>query len=357
MDYEIYLKKELDKTVFIEIKEDLIVNMQNGLKLSKGYYPVMPEDIVELSKKGAENLNFNMLIKGMIYVIACDKRFKDRDAYIDLLKNIEGIENFIVMNIEKYKESDLKKALIYNEALFQINHKKEAGLNRVNLIIKISEGNNNFLEKEIVKSLEDLLEIDDTFAPVHYYLGEYYTGKDNNIALYHLRRAEADESLKEEAGKTLRKLEEVMKYDQMVELVKEGKGYEALGFLIKYSLQHEDDLDAKYYTAMALRQTGRYEQAIVLLEELIDEAERAEVYSEIGLCYALLKNFEQAIIYLKKGLKITPDDAGIISNLCACKYYNGDIEEALEIASLGKRLRPDDEIIGQWFDRIKSEVQ
>lgn len=358
MDFQSYLKTEIEKSVFIEISRDLTLNIKGNPVLKRGDYPILPEDIVTFAKEGIENLPTLAIIKAMLYIIACDPDFKYSKDYKNILSSIDGIEHYIIMEIEKNKETNTKKAVIFATALIRLNPKKEFQYNRILLIMKLYDKTNlEFLEDEIVASLEKLKEDFPKYTLADFHLGEYYLNKDIDKAKIYLRRCLEDPTTSEEASILLEKMKNVEEYDKAVDLVKEGQGLEALKILIPYIEDNPERLDAQYFAAVAYRQIGNHHKALMYLNELLTiGGERLEVYSEIALNLAALGDFEGALVYFKKALKIMPDDAGIICNIGVCHLNLGEIEEARRAFELSSRLNPKDEIPKMWLERLKNII-
>ncbi len=86
-------------------------------------------------------------------------------------------------------------------------------------------------------------------------------------------------------------------------------------------LDGDDDYDALFTYALALKREGRYEDAIALNEKLLRERPDARVYVNLGNCYIGLYNFEEsrksylgkAFGYYTKALNVRP---------VASAYYN-----------------------------------
>lgn len=354
LDYILYLKKEIEKIIFIEIKKDIKLSLKEDIILERGEYPVLSGDLIDMAKKGTESISPLSIIKGIIYIIGCDKEFKYNDKYIKFLKSIPDINSFIIMEIEKNKEKNIKEALIYTEALCTLFPKKEYEMNRVYILMKLYDNTNyKFLEDEIVSSLKRLCEAYPDYALPHFHLGQYYLDKDIYLSKIHLNKCITDPKTRDESLELLKKIRTVEEYDRAVELVKEGNGDKALETLLNYIKYNPDNLDAKYFTSVALRQSGRYMDAIEYLNELLAHGELPEVYNEIGLNFASLMDFQSAIEYFKKSLKIKPDDSGIICNIGVCHLNLGQLDEAISAFKLAARINPKDEIAKQWLNRIK----
>lgn len=355
MDYNLYMRTEIEKTLFIEIKEDLTLNIEGAPVLKKGEYPVLSEDLINNAISNIDSLTPDMLIKGMLHLIACDPSFRYNDQYIEFVKNIPELKNYIIMHINNNKNNNLKKSIVYTSALVKLYAEKEFMYNKVLLLMQHYENTGlAFLEEEIIENLNRLDREFPYYTPPLYHLGEYYLNKDLDISKIYLRRClEGDNGeIAEKAEELLNRIKSVDKFDEAVDLIKTGQGLEALKILIPICIKDPENFDAKFYSAVAYRQTENYTKALLYLDELTALAERSEVYSEIALNLAELGDYKTSLLNLKKALKITPDDAGIISNIGVCQLNLGDFEEALKTFELVHRLDPQDDIAMNWIEQI-----
>lgn len=353
MNYELYLKREIEKTVFIETNRDLGVNIKGSPVLKKGEYPLLPQDIVGFAQKGLEGVPGDAIINGMIYIIACDPNFKYNNIYIEFLKSIEGIKNYLILNIEKYKNEDIKKAVIFATALLEVNSDKKYEMNRCFLLMELYEKTGlESIGGEILKSLEKLLAEYPDFVEPNYYLGEYYLDKDMDKAKFYLRKCINDPNIHDKATELLERIYSIENYDNAVDMVKAGNGQEALKILIPYIENNPENLDAQYYTAIAYRQLGDPYKALDYLDNLLNYGETLEVFSEIGLNLASLNDYEAALEYFKKALKIMPSDSGIICNIGVCHLGLGQKEEAKHAFELAFRINPKDDIAKEWINKL-----
>lgn len=355
MDYKSYISSELEKLLFIEITKGITLNVKGNPILKEGEYPLLYDAVVNLAQKGMEGISAPDLIDGMLYIVACDPEFKYNKEYIELLKSIEGIESYIIMNIEKNKKDNMKKAIIFATALTEIVPRKDFGMNRVSLLLKLYEDTGlEYIKDEILKSLNKLTEEYPEYPLPHYHLGEYYLSIDMDRAKFHLRKCVDDPITSNEALELLERIKNIEDYDKAVELVREGQGYEALRTLVPYIEENHENLDAIYYTAVAYRQIENFQKALIYLNELLEiGGERLEVYSEMGLNLACLGDFNTALDYFKKALKIMPDESGIICNIGVCYLNLGDISEAKKAFELANRINPKDEIAREWMEKLR----
>lgn len=356
MDYITYLKKEIEKTIFIQIKKDINLNIKGNPILKAGDYPILPEDVFYIAQNNIDSIPADAIIRGMIYLTACDREFKLNNKYISFLKSFEGIESYIIMEIEKNKKDELKKSIIYASTLCELKNTKENNMNRIYLLMEhFNRTGLTFLEEEIIKSLQDLRVKYPDYGPSNYHLGEYYLNKDMDLAKLYLRKSLDDPKTQDMAIEILEKIRVTEEYDRAVEMVKAGQGEEALKILIPYCQMRPDNLDAKYYTAVSYRQLGDNYNAMLYLKELTEIAERPEVYNEIGLNLAELGEFEASKEYFKRALKIKPDDSSIICNIGVCELNLGETDEAKKAFELASRINPEDEVAINWLTELEEE--
>ncbi|SEF56220.1 Tetratricopeptide repeat-containing protein [Caloramator fervidus] len=353
MDYKEHFKKEVQNFIFVELEKPLVISLNNVvINLPKGDYPVDFKELINVAK---ENKDFTAqsIINGMIFVLGADSSFPYLENYINILKKIPNIESYIIFQIEENKNKDIKKAIIYTSALIKLNPKKEFQMNRIYLLMDYYQKTNlSFLEAEIIESLKNLLKQYPEYEPANFYIAEYYLDKDIDLAKYHLRYCLSSEKYRQKAEEYLKKIEAVENYDKAVSLLKEGYPKEALKILIPYIESNPQNLDAKYYIAVAYREIGNYQKALLYLNELLNILETPEVDNEIGLNLAFLGYFEKAIEYFKKALKFKPSEVSILSNIGVCYFNLNDFENAKKYFKLALDKKPDDEVCKEWIRRL-----
>jgi len=353
MDFHQYIKNELDNILFVEIGRD--ITFANGKRIEKGEYPISSSDIIKVAKNGHGEIPVTFLINGMVYVLGCDEKFKYNQNYIEKLKSIDGIENYLILEIEKSAKDNKKRALIYASTLCILNPNKSNLYNRCVILMNIyDETKQDFFVPEIVESLKKITENYPGFIPANFNLGKYYTSKDLDMAKHYLSKCKHDKDYGEESVKILKEIDAVENYDNAVAMVKQGHGAQALKYLITYCNDNPDDPNAKFYTAIALRQSGNFEDALVYLKDLINYGRTANVLSEIALNLASLKKFGPALKYFGEALKIAPDDEAIICNIAVCYLNLGMFDEAKTNFEKAFSLNPDDKIAEEWLNKLKN---
>lgn len=353
MDYDGFLKLEIEKTIYIEFKKDVTFNSDINLVLPAGFYPVLPKDMVGIAREGSGNIPLQAIIDGMLYMIACDREFKYNQSYIESLKKIDNIRNYIIMKIEKNRKDCQKAAIIYAAALSIIYPSRKNDLNMIYELVKYSKVNpSGFIDEEIKYSLERAIRDYPDYTPTCLYLAEYYINSDRDRAKMLLNRALNNPESNARASELLEKIRKVEDYDRAVELVKQGRGHEALETLQGVLENNKENPDVRYYTSVALRQSGDYEGALKMLQELVKNCALPEVLSEEGLNYAFIGNFEKALKSFKQALEMKPKDPEILCNIGVCRLNLGQLEEAREAINKAHSLNPNDEIINKWLNQL-----
>lgn len=352
MDFVGYLKKELDNILFLEIARD--IKDKDRVILQKGEYPVHSRDMVSLAKGEKENIPISFFINGMAYVLSCDLSFKYRDFYIDCLKNLKEAKSYLIMQIEKSKTNNTKEALIFARALCIVYPNKEYIMNQIYLLMSLYEKTGyKFLEEEIIYELKNLSKDYPDYAAPYFFLGEYYLDKDIAMSKMYFSNCLKDDKFKNKAMEYINKIDITEEYDRAVDKIKKGEGSKVIDVLNRYLEIYPNDMNGKYYLAMAKRQSEDYEDAISILYELLSYGELPEIYNEMGLNYACINRFDKALEYFKKSLKIKPDNSDIICNIGVCHYYLEDFDEAKKAFDLCLRLNPKDDVAKLWLEKCR----
>lgn len=92
---------------------------------------------------------------------------------------------------------------------------------------------------------------------------------------------------------------------------------------------------------LRMRETLRAQEYLAKAVEL--NAASAEAYDELGLCFALKQDYEQAEASFKQALTIAPEDFGALSRLGAVCLQRGRRAEALAYLRRAREQRPADQ--------------
>ncbi|CDF57714.1 tetratricopeptide repeat protein [Thermobrachium celere] len=355
MKYIDYIKKEVERLLFIETNKDLTFKIKNSFVLKKGEYPINVDNLKDMALNGTFNINLSYILDGIITILGVDENFKYKDDYFSILKSIQGIESYIISQIEANREKNIKKSLIYANTLIKLSPKESNLINRIYLLFDIQQKTGLDFKDEIEKSLKEVLDINPDNPTANYNLALLYLNNDNDLAKYHLRKCLQSPTTKNEAQELLEKIEIVESFDKAVDLIKSQQYRQALAILIPLIEQQPENLNAIYYTALCYRNLNANQKALYYLNMLKGCPERPEVFVEIGLNLASLGYFEEALKNFKDALKLKPNDSTIICNIGVCYYYLGQNDKAKEAFELSLRLNKDDEVTKKWLELLKED--
>ncbi len=117
--------------------------------------------------------------------------------------------------------------------------------------------------------------------------------------------------------------------------------------------EFEDNPLMYYYLAIAYRKLENYEKAIYYLTESIQrESGILEVIVELGVNYACLEDFEEAIKYFKKAFEVSRE-VEICTNIIMCYINLNKLEDAKLHLEIAKNLKPEDEIVLELEQMLK----
>lgn len=70
-------------------------------------------------------------------------------------------------------------------------------------------------------------------------------------------------------------------------------------------------------------------KAAPLLEKLKTDPNNADLLNQAGKIYKATHQFQDAISYFDRALKVDPKNVAVRTDMAACIYYNGDVEGAI----------------------------
>ena len=87
-----------------------------------------------------------------------------------------------------------------------------------------------------------------------------------------------------------------------------------------------------FQKGVTAKDKGKYNDAIALLEKAMEYTpDDPRIYSGIGLCYSMMKDYPSAIEFYEKSLDIKPKDPRTMVGLAMVYDQQGDIERAKEL--------------------------
>ena len=352
MDYKVKIKEKLGKLLFLEMnkdgfKENIGIPSYVTFKNNDLYLPISSEYISSNinNEIKIKNLPIYYFIEGMFIAIGSDENLRFNDDYeliLDYIKDTEScIKSLISKRIDEKRYLDaylllkgyytyskdlevMKKILLVGEAI----REEEKGFKDILLEdidycisnkLKIAEA---YLYKAII------LKDDGDFKGAKVLINEYFNngGKVTNIS----------------------------DYENAVELLEENPA-KSIEILLRLGEEFKENPLIYYYLGIAFRKLENYHKAIYYLKESIKrESGILEVIVELGLNYACIGEFEEAIKYFKKAFEASRD-VEICTNIIMCYLNINDLENAKLHLEIAKNLNSEDEIVKQLDAMISKE--
>lgn len=351
MDIKAYFAEKLSKVMFLKIKKEVLSKMFNYNCDELVYLPINASRIADRANsdtKGKNNLEeipVSFFIEGMFYVIGADSNFKYAPYYIDILTNMQGSTDCIKGLIYKEIESsNYEEAYINLKGLKEIEKTCEIYDKILFLCDELRKKHSIFKEEELLliseaKCLEDyatpficeayICAEDKDYEGAYFNLNNYIAKGGNETA---------------EITEFKHNLKNLLSYDKGKELLYEDPE-EALKCLIPLMDEFGDDPYLFFYIAVGYRILENCEKAIYYLNEsLAIDNNIVEVVNELGINYAMLGEYDKAILYLKKGFEITKS-VEMCTNIIMCYLNKGDNLNAKNHYELAKKLDPKDEVV------------
>lgn len=351
MDYNSKFKEKLATLLFVPIKAEAL---EEGLAMSSIPMEKKEEILIPISSNYilqdrdiSKAIRTTYIIEGMFYVLGVDRDFRYQDIYKKLLGSLEGADKYIKSKIaEEFKNENYEEAFIYLRGLLAIDKSKDIFINAINIaeILRAKDKNFDGVELELLEYYKSYY---DDFLPYYYEAFIYYTRDEvikaqGKIYDYYARGGEEDETIEQ----LKQEIEDILDYKKALEYIK-SKPEESLKILLERYSAEENNGTILYYIAVAYRNLGLNEKAIYYLNEaLAIDNSFIDVVNELGINYAALGDYDQAIEYLRQAFERTRS-IDICTNLVMCYYYKNDMENAVKHLRIAEKLDESDEVLKQ----------
>lgn len=341
-----FLSSSLSNVLFLNINASAVSNIF-GIQLTDGLYlPLKSEKIIEgvRNSDSFEEIPAKEFVEGMYLVIGCDEEFKYSQTYKNILSSSAWCSSMIKSVIAEYIKS--KKYLdgyLLLRGLYLVEGGKEI-YDKLQWCIY----NEYLRDKNLLDELKSIIDhgkemqfgISYFYESLLYNEAGKYVDAWNSINLYFSLGGERLGEIDEYAAR-LRILSDLEKgRDNMSSNPKY-----ALELLLPLLDEIEDDAFLYYYIAVAYRHLGLHEKAIYYLNEAfrIDNT-IVDIFNEIGLNYACLKDYDTAVKYFRKAFEVTKS-VEICTNLIMCYYNKGDLSQANSHLELAKKIDTNDVVL------------
>ena len=355
MDYKSQIKEKLGKLLFLEMnvdgfKESISIPSYVNFKNKDLYLPINSEYISsnindEIKLK---NLPIYYFIEGMFTAIGADENLRFNEDYELILDYIKDTENCIKSLISKRIE-DKRYLDAYLLLKGYYTYSKDLDVMKRILLVgeTIREEDSSF--KDLL--LEDIdYCINNNLKIAEPYLYQAIVLKNDGD--FKAARVAINEYLNK-GGKVTKEVEiikadiqNISDYENAIEYLAEDPA-KSIEILLRLAEEFEENPLIYYYLGIGFRKLEDYNQAIYYLKESVKrESGILEVIVELGLNYACINEFEEAIKLFKKAFEASRD-VEICTNIVMCYLNLNDLENAKLHLDIAKNLNPDDEIVKQ----------
>jgi len=359
MDYKAVFKEKLSKLLFLEVdwdgfKKSTQIPQKIDLKAKELYIPISSKYITNNVNDEIKinNLPIYYFIEGMLIALGADEKLSYSEDYITVLNNIKESEECgrgLVAN--RIKENNFIDAYLLIKGLFLFTGNEEY-YKKLLLIGEALIENDSAFGDNLLKDIDLGKEKFDKMPEPYLYKAlflkkkEDYIGAKVEINEYLNKGGEVSEEIKD----IIRDVDNISTYEKAIGLIDESPE-KAIGMLSGLTENFNKNPLIYYYLAVANRKLENYEKAIYYLNEsLAIETGILEVITELGINYACLGSYKEAIKYFKKGFEASKD-VETCTNIVMCYLNMGNEKEAKLNFEIAKKLNPEDEIV-QQIDRM-----
>lgn len=352
MNFNAICKEKLSKLIFLEIDSNKFIKLLGGdpkkYNINELYIPINPSKLSHdiKNKYKLESLPIYYLIEGMFLALGGDEDLRFNKEYKKILPLIkDSIPCVKKLVAEKINEGKLTESLMLIKGLSEIVKDEEVYSKLFLISEAIREKNKSYNEIQLNLAEKCKKELPNSAIPYLYSALAY-----NDLEEFNKAYLELNEYISKGGEKT----EEVeFLYNEIKDSLDYEKGKEemlnepeiALKRLIPLADKFEDNAIIRYYIAKCYRILENYEKAIYYLNEslAIDDS-IVETVNELGINYACLGDYENAIKYFRKAFETTKD-IEICTNIILSYINLGKVEDAKKHLEIAKAINNEDEIV------------
>jgi tetratricopeptide (TPR) repeat protein len=357
-------KEKLDEVVFIELKPDAKVKVNDKVLDPKIPLPILLEAVVNKVKGvNASDITADNLVRGMGFILGVDDDFPHKAYYEGLLLAMDSKVGYYLLKygLDLANQDKKVNALIYFKAsLLFIDDEINPLINYARCCIEVGYGkevtDSLFIEeaKEVLEALINKYP-DQPYA--YYHLGFLYSNKnrykDAESAWVKAIKKNIGENEKHEIVKNLHDLNAKIKFEEGHTLVIEGRPEEGLEILLSLEPEYVDWWNLMFFIGLGYRMTESYDLALKYFSKVLTlNTGHTPTYNEMGLCYMTMGRFEDAEKAFKEALKMDRNNAEILCNLGIVYIQTQAFYQAKEYLTKAYKIDPEDEITISWLKKL-----
>lgn len=362
MNFNEYSKEKLAKLLFVEVDASGFLQAigadNKKEEIKELYIPIDPVNLNKDVKSGLklDKLPINYFVEGMFYALGGDKNLRFNNDYKKIILHINDSEKIVKSLIAKQiNDNQLEDALILLLGLFEYKIDKDIYEKALLICETLREANHEYNDLQLELSDKAKILFEQEAFP-YLYSALAYKDKDKlsnaiiEINEYLRLGGEKDSNIEV----LFEEISDANSYEEGKEALLENPT-KALTKLLPLADKFEEDAILKYYIATCYRRLGNFEKAIYYLQESQSlDTNIVEVVNELGINYASLADYDNAISCFRKAFEATKD-VEICTNLIMCYVHNNDLENAKKHLKLAEAINKDDEIVKEikkYFENI-----
>lgn len=352
-NYKTMYKDKLSKLLFLEMNKEGFkrslnipegVNFKNDdlyLPISSDYVVSNVNDEVKLS-----NLPIYYFVEGIFITFGADKNVKYNDDYGTILSYIPDTEECVKSLIaDRIKKDRLEDAYLLLKGLYRYTREEEILTKLLAIGETIREKDSGFSEI-LLEDIEEFKEKFEKSPEPHLYNALIlkddgdYKGAEVEINEYINKGGKKTD----EIDKIIGDITNISHFEKAVEYLKD-EPKKAIELLLPLSEEFNENPLVYYYLGVGYRRIENYNKAIHYLNKsLTIESGSLETVNELGMNYACIGEYEEAIKYFRKAFEASKE-VEICTNIVMCYINLGDKEQAKIHLELAKKIAPEDDIV------------
>ncbi|QEN07214.1 tetratricopeptide repeat protein [Oceanispirochaeta crateris] len=367
---------KLNQIVYISIPEN-ISHKIGTLDLDPSVLiPIEIPEGVDPSSWKSEDLSWEMIISGMLKVLAYDPENENLPYYRNFIHSSKPdiTAELTQSAIIKAQSSDFDLAEEIFLALIGLNPQDIRS--HLNLVLlyenKLGEIKDKFsapyveLENQIESLYANLIEQAEDLPDIYFNAAWFYYNKQDFKRSYELSSSYLsmgeDEQKRSEAEKLMRECSELKDtneiYRSAYRLVSEDKNQEGLDLIDQFLNENKNVWNAWFLKGWALRKMSQFEEGLLSFKQAAElKGPHPDILNELAICSLELGNYDESRKYLEEALSLDAENLKIISNMGILSLKEKKMEEASAFFRTVIALDPEDTIAAEYLNFIEKKSE
>ncbi|MBF9014833.1 MULTISPECIES: tetratricopeptide repeat protein [unclassified Oceanispirochaeta] len=364
--------EKLKQIIYISIPESMQHNL-GSLELDPSI--LLPVEVPEGQKPEEwqpENLSWEMIVSGMLKVLAYDEDNKNREYFREftMAARPEIAAELTQSAVIKAQSGDFELAEEIFLALIGLD---ETDLRtRLNLVLLYENKLNNrsgashedreSLHNQIEENYQDLLPQGEDLPDIYFNAAWFYYSNQDFKRAYELSEnylsMGEDEVKRSESEKLLRECSELKDtnelYREAYRLVNDDKNEEGLDLISNFLIDNPEVWNGWFLQGWAYRKLSRFEDALGSFKKAAEiKGDHVDILNELAICFLELGQYDESRKALEEALGMDPENLKIISNMGILCLKEEKKEEAAAFFRTVLLLEPEDKVAAEYLDYIE----